>query len=105
MEAAKKVRIGDNEYTVKMFDPMTAFEFFHDMVEAQETKRSLSPLAKRAFAQCLDPNLRALGDQANFQAWFSQYPEDMIELERKAMEVLVAPFVRNRKDISATENG
>lgn len=102
MEAVQKVKIGANEYTVKMFDPMSAFDFFHDMADAKENKRSLAPLAKRAFAQCLTPMMRELSDETVFQEWFSQHPEDMLELERKAMELLSAPFARSSGGTSKT---
>ena len=105
MDAVQKVKIDANEYTVKMFDPMTAFDFFHELSDAKENRRSLAPLAKRAFAQCLTPMMRDLGDEAAFQEWFSQHPEDMLALEQKAMEVLVGPFVKSRSDTSKTAKG
>lgn len=105
MDAMQKVKIGANEYTVKMFDPMTAFDFFHELAEAKENKRNLGPMARKAMGQCLDPMMRDLGDSANFQTWFSQHPEDMIELERKAMDLLIGPFVKNRQGTSKTAKG
>lgn len=105
MEAVKKVKIGANEYTVKMFDPMTAFEYFHDYADARENRRSLAPLARKAFAQCLDPMMKPLGDEANFQAWFSQHPEDMLELENRAMDALTDPFARKRENTSKSGKG
>lgn len=102
MEAVQKVKVGANEYTVRMFDPLAAFDFFHEMADAQANKRSLTPLAKRAFAQCLTPMMRELGDETVFQEWFSQHPEDMLELERKAMEALSAPFAKSSSGTAKT---
>lgn len=95
METVQKIKIGDNEYAVAMFDPITAFQFLHDHAEVREKKGSLAPLGRRAFAQCLDPMLRPLGAPENFHAWFTQHPGDMFPLERKAMEALMSPFVSN----------
>lgn len=102
MGTVQKFKIGDNEYTITMFDPISAFEFLHDHAEVRENKRSLGPLGKRAFAQCLDPMLRPLGVPENFQAWFSQHPGDMMHLERMAMEALMSPFVSSGSDTGGT---
>lgn len=102
MDAVQKVKIGANEYTVKMFDPMTAFTFFHELREAEDNRRNKAYLYKQALAQCMTPMMRDLSDEAVFQEWFAQHPEDMLEIQEKAIEVLTAPFLKNLKAIKKT---
>lgn len=93
MEMMKKVKVGDNEYTVKMFDPITGFDFCHTYSQVRSSGASLAVLGRQALGQCLDPMLRSLGDSSNFQAYFSEYPEDMLVLEMEAINALIDPFL------------
>lgn len=103
MDAVKKITIGDNEYTVKMFDPMTAFEFCHSYTHARKTGASTAAIGKQAFGQCLDPMMRSLGDPTHFQTWFAQHPEDMLALESEAVNALIDPFLPNSDATRLTE--
>lgn len=102
MDAVKKIRIGDNEYTVTMFSPMKAFEFFNGFMSANEKGENTSSHKKAAIGQCLDPMLRPLSKAANFEQWFAENPEDMFPLANAALEALIAPFLPNRDGTTGT---
>lgn len=86
------VNVNGREYTVQPFNPETAFSFLHLLAETRAMGRGAVAIGKIALNQCLTPELKALDNKANFQAWFAGHPEDMLELETKALDVLVAPW-------------
>lgn len=102
MEAMEKIEVNGRQYSVTMFDPITAFEFCHDYGHARANGGSMKGLGRKAFSQCIDPNMRSLSDIAHFQEWFSKHPEDMIPVELAAIEALIAPFVRSVADTMPT---
>ena len=97
MEPISKVMVNGREYTVTMFDPITAFDFFHNLAEAQASGKSIKDLAKKAIGQCSDPMARDLSDPDNFKKCFSEHPEDMLPLETAALDAVTAPFMKNPK--------
>lgn len=104
MDAVTKIKVNDREYTVHMFDPMTAFDFFHALSEARMSGKGMAPLARRAIGQCRDAMMKDLSEEANFTACFSQYPEDMIPLQKEALEALTSPFMKGSSVTTKTVN-
>lgn len=100
MEAITDVTVNGRTYKVTMFDPMTAFSFIHSRIHAAVYGTNQVGLAKIAICQCITPTTRPLNDDAVFQEWFSQYPEDMLPLEARAIEALEAPFDPKIVDIT-----
>lgn len=96
------VDINGRAYTVNPFPPIEAFEFFHDLTDAQASGRGTGKMARRAIGQCLDPMMNSLGNNKNFTDCFSEHPEDMIPLEKAAMEALTAPFTKGLSGTTET---
>lgn len=92
MEAIANITINGRQYKVKMFDPATAFDFIHARIHAAVHGKNSVSLARMALGKCLTPMMKELEDEAVFQEWFSQHPEDMLPLEVAAIEALTAPY-------------
>lgn len=101
----QEVIVNGRKYTVNPFTPMEAFEFYHGRAKAISNGESLLSFGLRAIGQCLDPMVRALSEPANFEKCFSEHPEDMIELQNAAVEVLIGPFEKKKPDTKPTAKG
>ena len=93
MDATKKVEVNGREYTVRMFSPVQAHEYYWSRLAAAGRGDSLEPFYRRSVGQCLDCLLRPLSEAGNFQQCFSDHPEDMFPLAALAEDALLAPFL------------
>lgn len=99
-----KVTVNGRAYSVNMFDPMTAFDFFINLQNARENLRPTNHLGRQAIGQCRTPDMgKELSNDSVFQEHFSLHPEDMLPLMRAAMDALCAPFAKKREN--TLENG
>lgn len=98
-----EVEVNGRKYTVNPFNPIDAYNFHHDWINAVAYGRSVAALGMKCIGQCCDSMQRNLGIQENFQKIFSEYPEDMFELEVKAKEALTGPFETKKKDTKKNE--
>ena len=96
MDAISAVKVNGREYKVAMFDPMTAFDFFHDLWNAAENRKPINHLGRKALGRCRTHDMaRELSDDAVFQEHFAKHPEDMLPLMGEAMNALCAPFAKS----------
>ena len=102
MEGSTKVAVNGREYTVRMFSPVQAHEYWHDRVAAEKRKDSLNPFYRQVLGQCLDSLMRPLSEAANFQQCFSEHPEDMLVLANQAEDALLLPFLPKSSDTEKT---
>ncbi len=86
------VEINGRRYVVNPFNPIEAFEFFHDYTNALINWKNTAALGRRVFAQCLTPDNESLANDFVFRTHFAQYPEDMVPLEGELFETLSRPF-------------
>lgn len=95
MDAVTKVIVNGREYTVRMFNPMEAFDYINDTTHVELNRLNESNLNARALGQCNEPeNNQCVMEKGNFQQWFSKHPEDMIPLINEAKKALLRPFVK-----------
>lgn len=92
MEPVKNIEVNGRNYTVKMFSPMEAFDFIHRLVLGRATGEKLEQIGILALRQCHTPDGKSLDDKATFEAHFSAYPADMLDLESAAIDALVEPY-------------
>lgn len=104
MDAVKQITVNGRKYTVRMLDPITAFDFIHAVAHARANRHPIASHHRTAIAQCSDQMGRNLGDDANFTKTFSDYPEDMIPLGTLAMESLCVPFGGGSSNTGNHEN-
>lgn len=102
MDAVKKIDVNGREYTVRMFSPIRAHGFYHDLMAVQEKGESIAEFDRIAIGQCLDPMMRPLDETGNFETCFSEHPEDMIILGVKARNELIVPFLPKKPDTKPT---
>jgi hypothetical protein len=93
MLAKRNVTINGREYTVHPFRPIDALEFLHERTRTLANRQSTFTQAREIYCQCDDEMGRSLADDEAFFKCFTDHPEDMLDLEKAAMEILVAPFV------------
>jgi hypothetical protein len=93
MDAVKKLKINNREYTVNMMPPMAVLEFFHNLMAATQRGDSKAPFIKAAITHCLDPMMRSLDKTENFEQCFAEHPDDMFPLGNAALDALIAPFL------------
>ncbi|MDR1534725.1 MAG: hypothetical protein LBU64_06440 [Planctomycetota bacterium] len=93
MDAVRKIEVNGREYTVRMFSPIQAHEYYWGREMAVRRGDSLEPLYRRAIGQCLDSLLRPLSEAGNFLQCFSDHPEDLFPLGARAEDALIAPFL------------
>lgn len=92
MEMMQKTTVNGREYGVRMFDALEAFQYLHNLILARAVGRGLTGLGRIALGRCVDPKGRDLSNDEDFRASFADNPADMLELERKAIETLTAPY-------------
>jgi hypothetical protein len=95
MEGSSKVTVNGREYTVRMFSPIQAHEYWHSRLAAEKRTESLDSFYRTAIGQCLDSIMRPLSEAANFLQCFSEHPEDLFPLGRLAEDALLLPFLSN----------
>lgn len=108
----EKVTVNSRTYTVEPFNPlegMRAASVFirhsaglmgADMDEQAMQSNAIAllgepdvlNLVERALRQCITPEKEYLRNEAVFERWFSEHPEDMIMLGQAALLALVTPF-------------
>lgn len=98
MEGFKKIDVNGREYTLIMMSPTQAHDYFYDLTAAEERKESIARFDKMAIGQCSDPMMRPLKDAGNFEQCFSDHPEDMLLLGRRARDELILPFLPKKPD-------
>lgn len=88
----KEVIVNGRSYCVNPLNPEDAHEFMHKLIVVRAFGVGMDTLGRKVLAQCHDRMGRSLGTAEHFQKCFSEFPEDMLELESKALEVLCAPW-------------
>lgn len=94
----KAVDVNGREYLVQPFNASEALKYLHGMIVARATGRGLAELGKIALDHCATPMLESLSKPLVFDRHFNQYPQDMLELESKAMDILCAPWESSASD-------
>lgn len=114
-----RVKVGENNYTVELFNPMDGMAFGIDVSAAlgpalsgvyEATREGgdaskvfeafstalrtgdFKGIFKRTFAQCYTPENARLSNEVEFNRWFRKYPGDMYELAVRATFELVKDF-------------
>lgn len=99
----KEVEVNGRKYIVNAFNPIDAYKFYHEWINAIAYGKQVAELGLKVFGQCIDMSSaspRHLDNQQVFQAVFSEHPEDMMPLEQAAKEALLAPFEMDTKAMS-----
>ena len=96
------VSVNGRDYTVIPFNPLDALDYLHAMIITRATGRNLASLGKIAIDHCVSPDGRRLEDKGVFQEQFCKYPEDMLELETKAIDALCEPWEGKKAETAET---
>lgn len=105
MDIQRKISLEDREYTLIMFSPTQAHEFFWGLAAAESRRENLAPFMRRALEQCRDPMMRRLNQPGHFEQWFSEHPEDLVALAVLAKEALVEAFFPKAPATGKTATG
>lgn len=62
-------------------------------ISSTVSSKELSDLLKEALGYCYTPQSEALDNEAVFNAWFSEHPDELFEAGIKAVYNLVLPFL------------
>lgn len=100
----KKLTVNGREYMLTMMDPMTVLDFIGEAQEVHADKEKFSSVMRKAIGYCRTPDMgKALSDTVVFQEHFAKHPEDMLELGKKAIEELTAPFTGKQSSTRGTK--
>lgn len=99
--------VNDHVYKYRALNPMDALDYGSrvarivapalaggaDLSKALSSGVEVSALIKEALGYCYTPESEALDNEAVFNAWFTQHPDELFEAGIKAVYNLVTPFL------------
>lgn len=105
-----KFTVNDHVYKYRALNPMDALDYGSrvakivapalaggaDLSKALSSGldgKEVSALIKEALGYCYTPESEALDNEAVFNAWFTQHPDELFEAGIKAVYNLVTPFL------------